>query len=270
MHATITQMPERPAKKCERRANMMEIRFDRTGAERKALVAAISEVTGVEAKYIGAPSFAYSVGGNTITRDGTLEADGGEDIASLLAPLAERGFVPTEALNLTSEDTKSISTESVTASSTGDIVAIELPDEGFTDLAFGNLVKLVAGKATLIRKALGSQLGDGAEGLSIVRVDGKICFPWFKASMGTEEYAAWSCFAGALCTTAKTQKRVILKEKPMEEGASEKFAMRCFLLKLGFIGEEYKEARKTILAGLLGDGSHKKPKRAAQQEEAAY
>jgi hypothetical protein len=32
--------------------------------------------------------------------------------------------------------------------------------------------------------------------------------------------------------------------------------MRCFLLKLGFIGDAYRDARRVILAGLPGDGSH--------------
>lgn len=49
----------------------MLIRFDRTGEERKALVTAISEITGKNAKYMGAPSFAYKVGSYIITRDGT-------------------------------------------------------------------------------------------------------------------------------------------------------------------------------------------------------
>ena len=37
--------------------------------------------------------------------------------------------------------------------------------------------------------------------------------------------------------------------------ATHKF--RCFLLKLGFIGDDFKAARKILLAGLPGSGSHK-------------
>lgn len=69
---------------------------------------------------------------------------------------------------------------------------------------------------------------------------------------------AWSFFVCALRDTAIRQKRVVMSEKPYD--GSEKYAMRCFLLKLGFIGEEYKQARKTLLANLSGNGSHKNPK----------
>jgi len=261
----------------------MEVRFDRTGAERKALVTAISEVTGEKAEYMGAPSFAYKVGGCTITKDGMLEVDDGAGVSSLLAALDERGFVPTEMPELPNDNVETLDStddihavglpeladEDVSESNTSvdtyvtespDAMVIELPDEGFSEQAFDNLVKLVAGKSELIRKAAGDCLADGAQQLPVTRENGKICFPWFRFGMEPDEVAAWSLFIGGLYAVAKKQKRVVLKEKPLDEGASEKFAMRCFLLKLGFIGEEYKTARKVILAGLSGDGSRKKPK----------
>jgi hypothetical protein len=140
---------------------------------------------------------------------------------------------------------------------TSETLTIELSLGGCSDMAFGNLVKLVNGKATLIRKAIGEHLADGADSLPVLREDGKVCFPWFRSGMGPEGANAWSRFASRLWETSRTQKRVILKEKALDEGASEKFAMRCFLLKLGFIGDEYKQARRTILSGLSGNGSFK-------------
>ncbi len=239
----------------------MEIRFEKTGAERKALVVAISEITGEASKYLGAPGFAYRVGGFTISKDGTVDtgAAGAEDVSSLLAALAARGFVTADAPGLcvpASEDSPAPgSGEGGPAPGT---MCIELPAEGLTDAdAFDNLKKLAAGKAALIRRALGDDLAEGAEALPITLADGKVGFPWLRFGMDADSIAAWSTFAAKLCVTAKTQKRVILKEKPLREGDSEKFAMRCFLLKLGFIGDEYKAARKVILAGLPGDGSHK-------------
>jgi hypothetical protein len=131
------------------------------------------------------------------------------------------------------------------------LLAIEVPLTGFTETALANLEKLITGKAALICKAL------GADSLPIERLEDRLRFPWFGADASPETVAAYSKFVAALCETAKTQKRVILKEKPLDEGASEKFAMRCFLLKLGFIGDEYKEARKILLANMSGNGSHK-------------
>jgi hypothetical protein len=230
----------------------MEIRFNKTGAERKALVMAISEVTGVKPEYLGAPGFAYRVGGYTVSKDGAADTGvvGAEVVSSLLAALEPRGFVPAEAPSFadTIEEPAAM--------------VIELPANGLTNAySFDNLKKLTAGKAALIRRALGDDLARGAYALPVALEDGKVGFPWFRFGMDADSIAAWSLFIAALCETAKKQKRVILKEKPLAVGDSEKFAMRCFLLKLGFIGDEYKEARKVILAGLPGDGSHKSARR---------
>ena len=46
---------------------------------------------------------------------------------------------------------------------------------------------------------------------------------------------------------SKNQKRISSKAK---ENENEKYAFRCFLLRLGFIGSEYKEERKILLEKL--------------------
>lgn len=40
----------------------MRVEFNRIGAERKALVTAISEILGTKAKYMGMPTAAYDFG----------------------------------------------------------------------------------------------------------------------------------------------------------------------------------------------------------------
>lgn len=50
----------------------------------------------------------------------------------------------------------------------------------------------------------------------------------------------------------KSQKRIIATDKPVE---SKKYAMRCFLLRFDFIGEEYKTARKILLRNLTGSAT---------------
>lgn len=251
----------------------MEIRFEKTGAERKALVAAISEITATAAKYMGAPGFAYSVGAHTVTKDGTLVMGGMEDISSLLNALAERGFSPVEMPDLSGAAEGETVTAQAMADAPGEAettaagtklegaFAIELPSDDLDALAYENLKKLVAGKAPLIRAALGENIAEDADALPIFIEDGRVSFPWFRLGMDADAIAAWSFFIAALRDTAKKQKRVIMSEKPYD--GSEKYAMRCFLLRLGFIGDEYKEARKTLLSNLSGDGSHKKPKEAA-------
>ena len=51
-----------------------------------------------------------------------------------------------------------------------------------------------------------------------------------------------------------TQKRVNASEKEVD---NEKYAFRCFLLRLGFIGNEYKSQRKILLRNLTGSSAFK-------------
>jgi hypothetical protein len=46
-------------------------------------------------------------------------------------------------------------------------------------------------------------------------------------------------------------------ERELADGDNEKFKARCFLLALGFIGKEYSQARKILLAPMSGNGSFK-------------
>ena len=82
----------------------MNIKYNRTGNERKALVKALSEIIGAMPKYLGAPSFAYTVDGYAVDRDGTLTNQDGhgdpeafERIGSLLSMKGFDGEVQGEA-----------------------------------------------------------------------------------------------------------------------------------------------------------------------------
>lgn len=139
-------------------------------------------------------------------------------------------------------------------------LTIEMPMKGFTDESVVNLEKLVASKASLIKKAI------GAAELPIEHTGTMLKFPWFKSDADSEAVKAYSSLICALCARAKEQNRVIAKEKPVE---NEKFAFRVFLLRLGFIGDEYKAARKILLKNLSGNSAFKngsKPKEESADE----
>lgn len=53
---------------------------------------------------------------------------------------------------------------------------------------------------------------------------------------------------------SKNAKRVTVTEKAVD---NEKYAFRCFLLRLGFIGSEYKVERKILLKNLSGSSAFK-------------
>lgn len=216
----------------------MEINFGVTGTDRKAFVKAVSELAGWEPVYKGAPTFAYAVNNYIIDKDGTLFYDASvdsEELYRLLTGLAERGFT----------------------FGSPDRLVIEFPKEGLTATAIANLEKLVISKAALIKKAI------GVDSLPIEQTDETLRFPWFAFGASADEVNAYSRFIGALCAMAKEQKRVTAKEKPVD---NEKYAFRCFLLRLGFIGAEYKAERKILLSKLSGNGSFKSGERRQEDE----
>ena len=84
----------------------MEIKYNVTGAKRKELVLLIANFTGCDAKYKGAPTFAYEVDYFTIDKNGTLLFDDRADsevIERLLEMLYDNSFV---AENDETEDLK--------------------------------------------------------------------------------------------------------------------------------------------------------------------
>ena len=63
---------------------------------------------------------------------------------------------------------------------------------------------------------------------------------------------------------ARTQKRVTATERTIE---NEKYAFRCFLLRLGFIGDEFKSARKILLRNFTGSSAFKSGTKAKEAAE---
>ena len=76
---------------------------------------------------------------------------------------------------------------------------------------------------------------------------------WFP-QVDADSAAAYTHFISALCEMSRNAKRVTATEKPVD---NEKYAFRCFLLRLGFIGSEYKAERKILLKNLTGSSAFK-------------
>ena len=205
----------------------MTTKMNLNGTTRKALVTAIAEITGEKAIYRAMPTCSYDIGEITVTKDGSIVCPDGTDI---LTALAAAGFFPEEA-------------EAVMEAEEPTGLTVSLPEEGFTEATLENLRKLVNAKASLMRKAL------GADRLDVTVADGKVSFPWWDRMPEPEEAQAYMSFLAALCAMAKEAKRVLAKEAEVE---SEKYAFRCFLLRLGFIGNDSKAARKILLRKLSG------------------
>jgi hypothetical protein len=72
----------------------MEFKFNVTGARRKELVMAISEILNTAPEYKGPPTFAYVIGGFTVNKTGTLcfGENNAAEVDELLNELDRRGF----------------------------------------------------------------------------------------------------------------------------------------------------------------------------------
>jgi hypothetical protein len=243
----------------------MQIKYNVTGDRRKAMVAVMRDVLQDTTRYLGAPSFAFQVGAYTVDKNGTVTCSDGTDgaqIEILIRELAHDGFIgervgeavkpagpkAVEPAQLTKETPSTVDP---------DRLAVELPKEGMTPIAMENLRRLVASKATLLKKAL--ETND----LPITEHPDRIEFGWFRTTNDQAEITAYYQLTRGLCELSRTQKRVSATEQEVE---NEKYAFRCFLLRLGFIGAEYKEARKVLLKNLSGNAAFRTAPEAGDEE----
>ena len=242
--------------------------FKVTQLERKQATSVIADTIGEQAKYAGAPSFNYNVGGWTIDKQGivTTPQTGFQDEHVTLRMVLD-------ALNIAGAKVE------------GDL-SVTLPMDGHNGNTLRNLVNLIWSKQTLIQKALAryepilpasfvkainavpiDSLEDfvsvvnnaiesgeitGHSDLDIDLVDKSISFSFFNASLDAEEVHAFGILCFQLNEQAKKQKFSSTKQK---EATNDRYAFRCFLLKLGIIGAEYKATRKILLSKLEGNAA---------------
>lgn len=221
----------------------MVLHFNVTGDARKKMVKAIEQELGVKATYLGAPSFSYQIGIFTVEKDGTLswgdlnDADpAGIETSSRVvdACVMATGNHPSEWDENQAEDELTIS----------------VPRDGFSEEAIDNLFRILESKGRLFSSAFGKQ------SLIINVKEDRIEFPWF-SGLAPENVQTYTKFIAAICDMAKNQKRITAKPR---ENENEKYAFRCFLLRLGFIGDEFKADRKILLATLDGSSAFKTKK----------
>lgn len=139
-----------------------------------------------------------------------------------------------------------------------DSFSISIPKSKLPAEAQDKLNKILESKGKLIRKAL------GASNLTVEMDDGMVRFPWFNYIPEKEQADVFANFLNAICKMAREQKRVSAKEKPNE---NEKYAFRCFLLRLGFIGDEFKKDRKILLRNFEGSSAFRTQESADKAKE---
>ena len=234
----------------------MVLHFNVTKDGRKAMVQAIEKEIGGKAKYLGVPSCAYQIGSFTVGKNGELEFGDFDDIDEV-APIIDAcveatGVSPAEwdnnekgAKEADCEPNKGAENENIG-------LTVSMP---LNKVAVGNLTSLLDAKGNLIKKAL------GITDIRIEVEEDKVSFPWFE-EVEPDEALAYTKFIAALCEMSVNQKRITAKPK---ENENEKYAFRCFLLRLGFIGDEFKADRKILLSKLEGSSAFKCVQKGGEQ-----
>lgn len=211
----------------------MNIKFNIEKSQRKALAMKIGDLAEMDVRYCGVPSCAYEIGFFTLSKDAVLSfADrmDTEVIERVLDGLNKAGY--------TSEDEP-------------EALTISMPRDFFTEQSMNNLLQLIANKETLLKHALNT------ESLAVNECEETVEFPWFTVEKDGDA-DAYAKFITMFCEFAKNLQRVVNKPDTSD---NEKYAFRCFLLRLGMIGEEYKPVRRVLLRRLTGSSAfrHGKP-----------
>lgn len=255
--------------------------------DRKEIVKLLSEHFGVKAEYMGVPSFAYQIKaeGETYTIDRAGKITNTEGVA------LELEVILNPAVEVQEQGEKTAIEENIETEPQIISADISVPIEGHTGMSLRNLVNMIYSKQVLIQKSLGIEESIVAEDFikelnetKISNIDDfqkaiagkesciqiefnfeekKISFNFIKAKV--ENITAYTQFIELLNQSAKELKHASYKAKSTD---NPKFTFRVFLIRLGMIGDEYKEARKVLLKNLAGNGSFRygKPEKKAEGE----
>lgn len=234
---------------------MNGLHYTLAGEQRKQMAQVISEIIQAQVVYKRVPTCAYQIGSFTISKDGVLswtEDTDAETVQGVVAGLQMMGFSSKTELHI-AEQTDSAEKATPDEATEEKIIdsnqlTVEIPLRLVDEATLANLDRIIEGKGNLIRKAI------GADSLAYEVTDSNVLFPWFPLSGDADEALAYTQLISKLVEQARTVKRVTMKEKTVE---NEKYAFRCFLLRLGFIGDEYKAARRVLLKNLTGNGAWK-------------
>lgn len=238
--------------------------------DRKKIVDALQEHFAVKAKYKGAPSFAYEIEADgesyVIDREGRIWH--GKDVVTLGILLVEK-----------ESDNKTTIENTVTKASDH---VIRLAMSEHTGRSLRNLINMVYSKPHLIRKSLGIQsqlideslvskineaeietlqefqntIGEATQNYSLeFDFDNSTILIHLEASLTTDVFDAFNTLINLVDKSAKAQRHATFKVKETE---NEKYAFRVWLIRLGMIGDEYKELRKVLLKNLAGNSAYAK------------
>jgi hypothetical protein len=258
---------------------------------RKDIVQALEAKWGVKAKYLGAPTFAYEVGGYRVDRSGAVTSK--DNLDDEIPNFEELQMTEGEELGLGKKRREDFQGENGMRAddcpraekSEAAYPACTFPLDEFTAAMLRNLVNMLASKEHLItaafeleRPMLDEQLAEEIEGREIGDVDSFVAVwdeleqgraPGMKLNAATrtflldlpkqaptgEELEAFGDLMVLMVNFAKSIKSASRKTAQTE---NPRYAMRTWLIRLGMNGDEFKAARKVLLAKLVGNSAFRR------------
>lgn len=246
------------------------MKFITTAPDRRTLVKAIAEHTGMEPSYIGLPTFNYTVGTITVDREGYVDVPD-EQATDLKAFLIAKGWMEPEP---EPEQPR---------------IQVGIPAQEMTVQSVTNLIFMLYSKQYLLGKAVGTvcvriedavitrlqeytpenleayaellrdfkALGD-LEGVELEEGQLRMDFPM------AEDSTLWMLLMTKMVAFAKAAHRVYPQRQQPE---AEKYFMRGWLLRMGFGGSDFKAARQALLKNLKGCSAFPDAEKAQRHQE---
>lgn len=202
----------------------MKIKFNIEKAQRKTLAQKIAEISGNTVQYLGAPTFSYQIGNFMLNKDSVLIVEAIDE--KILAELADAGFF-------------------YEISATSDRLTVQTPLDSLDERTLNRVRRIIENKGELFKAAFKT------DSLEIQVTEKTVNFPWFTVEQDGDA-DAYCTFISMLCEFAQNRNRI--NNKP-DTSDNEKYAFRCFLLRLGMIGTDFKATRKVLLRNLTGSSA---------------
>ena len=250
---------------------------------RKEMVKAICELTGMNATYLFTPTYAYQVGPITVSRDGSIDCEDEAMLSTIKTMLIERGWLEAEA-----QDEMPVETESPVDSKDmpetvetigAEQMDITMPIPGWTVTQMANLLRMLCSKQNLINRMLDCDMLSIEESFVIAisenppestadleaRVQETIktgSIRGFRLSdeqvtlstpFAQDEPTHWTAYADLLkgmMRIAETATRISIKR--LDDPENEKYHANSWLMRMGMRGPQYKETRRILMGHLTG------------------
>ena len=250
---------------------------------RKEMVKAICELTGMNAMYLFTPTYAYQIGPITVSRDGSIDCEDEAMLSTIKPMLIERGWLEAEAQSEMPVEIES-PVDSKDMPETVETISVEqmditMPIPGWTVAQMANLLRMLCSKQNLINRMLDCDMLSIEESFvkavsenppeSTADLEARVqeaieagSIRGFRLSdeqvtlstpLAQDEPTRWTAYADLLkgmLRVSETATRISLKR--LDDPENEKYHANSWLMRMGMRGPQYKETRRILMGHLTG------------------